>query len=304
MSNNDNGSLGRAFAPGQREEVKRDVRSELRLPLQQGRWLLVIGLLVFGVAMVDLLIVGPLAGFLAVLMAALAISAYALWLARQREDGGMILGAILLGVTLVTAWLATGWEITEAYWPPIRIYWPLWAKVTALGASFVVLTVLALLGYRFAYEVVDPNWPPTKMQIPAEYGPAWPWTPWDRGVPEVEVLERVVSRPVPVSGNNTISSPQQAGGDGRVFTESRTLIAPSGNEVPVTAVAEFVHKMNHIGADFRAWKRRGWKYDLWRDVVDLAAMFGAVSKREGRTKTRVLTDDEAKVLERVRAALE
>ena len=165
------------------------------------------------------------------------------------------------------------------------------------SAGFVYASYLVL--YRFGYEIPDPRWPPVVETRPAN----GPWIP-GRRVIDASVLEapepevRTVPRPYAV---NTTANVTDDLDPARVDI-GKTVMAPSGREVAVKDLVDFVKFAPIYGATFRPWKERGWAHNRWKDVVRVWQIYGVVSANGERTTTEIIVTDLKEALTKLSSA--
>ena len=141
----------------------------------------------------------------------------------------------------------------------------------------------------------------------------WPWNQpevieeWEEeAVPSSPQIEQL-PRPVPNYGMRGVELMERV--DTGLYDR---VVAPSGRVVSVLTLLEFAHLAPRIGAVFETWKgrtasengKREWDLELWRDVVDLWAIFGVVTERKPKTKTKVLVRDPVEAEMRLRGVLD
>jgi len=165
IGNDHDGIIG----PRGQIEIKRGgMGDELRLPLAQGLWLALIGMIALVMVMADMVLIGPVSGVLIGVVIILALW----WLGFRWIEHY----ATLLAIGLVIAWLMLGGRAVIAIWPEalLTLHLPPWATILGLLLSVPVLAGCGLVIYRLAYEIVDPWWPPPLAQRTPDFGIAWP----------------------------------------------------------------------------------------------------------------------------------
>jgi hypothetical protein len=292
--------------PGQREVSAGGIEREYKLVVKHTLLLLAyVMLLIFPVLVVDILIIGPALGYAIIALGILYASARVLNSFRSWN-------VVVIGVLATSAWLAFGYDLVDSWWWIARCDWPLRNKLLFITWTGSGLVVLWLAVFRSSYEIVDPNWSPTISVRPADWGILWPWNQPVEVVeeepestqPQVEQLPR----PVPNFGSRDIE-PSVPTDDGQYDR----VIAPSGRVVRVSTLLEFAALAPKLGTAFTGvWKGRlvqeddknVWDLDLWQDVVDTWALFGVVTERQERTKTRVLVGDPREAAARLATVLD
>lgn len=222
---------------------------------------------------------------------------------------------MLLALT-AAVWIAYGGSALETVWPlpfgwkPYNLKW--YWQLALLAPSAVWWTVRTSVDWRLNNEITDPNWPAPIHPRAAYYGPARPSGSYDvppEGVePPPPQPTGSVPRPVRFGESSALKLPRSEieealrgslGGNGNGNTENvmRPLRAvrvaspsPDGGVVRYADLVTFARQIPHVGATYSSWDDR-WDHDYWADVVDICAEFGIVSRREPKTKTRVLIDD-------------
>jgi len=156
------------FGRGQIEIRRTGGKEELGLPLSQAKWFAFIGVCALFVLLVDAVIVGPMFG-----VVGMSIVLVALWWVGLRYVGHY---STLVALGIGAAWLVTGYGIVSSVWPAplLRVSFQPWVIGLVLLVSIPLLTGCSLIMYRLAYEIIDPNWPPTLAQRDPGAGIAWP----------------------------------------------------------------------------------------------------------------------------------
>lgn len=166
MSDKDPGGI---IGPRGQIEIKRGgIGEELKLPLAQGLFLALTGIIALAIVLADMVLVGPASG---IFIGALII--VVLWWISFRwvEHYATIVAGVLL-----LAWLVAGQGTVISIWPSalLELQLPPWGIVLGLLLSAPVLVGCGLVIYRLAYEIVDPWWPPPLAQRTPDFGIAWP----------------------------------------------------------------------------------------------------------------------------------
>lgn len=254
-------------------------------------------------------------------LALLVLSAVLLLKATQGDtddplDEGVapnVLAVLLILLAIATAgWMAWGAAQLETVWPaPFhwRPYTMIWYwQLALLAPSLVWLSVRSLIDWRLSNEVTDPNWPAPINPRAAYYGPARPRGSYDvppegqeppppqpqgslprpvrwgengaRQLPRSEIEDALRRR---LNGDTSNINPMTA-------LESIWVSSPDGTRVRFADLVAFVRQIPNIGATYSSWQDR-WDPVYWGAVVDTAAVFGIVSEREEKKKTRVLIED-------------
>ena len=100
---------------------------------------------------------------------------------------GILLAVVPLAV-FWWAWSNWGQEwvsyLWYKFWPIFQVWkWeicvpcarpPLWLVLLVIPSTIGTYQALGLLGFRFGYEITDPNWPPTNTEKPWDAGPYHP----------------------------------------------------------------------------------------------------------------------------------
>jgi hypothetical protein len=292
--------------PGQRESRRVDERSEFRLILKQWAGAIVLFALSFLLIVANVLIIGPLVGYIAGIIALFLILIYSYAAVYQQDQPIPTLVAVV-GLSIFGFWILAGHTITERFWWPIRCVWEPRNKLlfVIFSTPFILLSFLPI--YRFAQEIIDPNWSPTIQIRPAEWGVMWPWSrpliedeePEPHKLPEPEI--RHIPRPyqIPTDGTSRTVTDDL---DASQVDENKSVIAPSGREVAVKDLVKFVKLAPISGATFRPWQKRRWKYDRWKDVVDIWKIYGVVNSNGERSTTQIVITDLREALERLSSA--
>lgn len=276
-------------ATGQVEIRHAGEKAELYTPIKQALYLFGAGAVVLAIVLVDAMLIGPASGFVLGLLVIVVLGVWS-WRYLPPADG---MAKILSRLTLasgVAGWFVWGWEMVNAIWPPWRPVLETWQLILALSFSAVVLAPVGLLVYRLAYEIVDPNWSPTRTAAPAANGPAWPWV----NLSEPPALEpesqvRDVTRLITV----TQPTPRQ---------QRRWVQGPSGQLLPADQLRTMIEGATTRGLGVRAWQDRGGGRTEWENGRDVLADLGIATVREERAAGELLVDvDEA--LDLLREAL-
>jgi hypothetical protein len=268
-----------------------DETTELRLPLQQGFWLAVVLIIALTTLALDVLVIGPLVGVAAVL----AILVYAV--ARITVVFGRWAG--LVSAIPGVLWCLYGGRVIDKVWPPIEVGAPLWLIFAVLAYSIPVYFACALVSYRMAYEIVDPNWPPTLTPRRPELGVTWPRARLQLMPAQV----REVPRPVIINGNR---NKLEAGPDvvaGIAESVGPTVMSPVGVEVIVNDVVQYLRKGPKIGTSSRVWEEEAdWDWDYWNGVVRLLEQLCILGRIESRKKPKFIIEDFDEMMRRVSLA--
>jgi len=294
--------------PGQRETRRSDSRSDFDLPLKQWAGVIVLATLSFLLVVANVLIIGPLVGYVAGIVTFAVIALYGYAIVHEQRQPIPALVAVV-SVALLGFWILAGYGIADRWWWDARCEWETRNKLLFVSFSGIFLICTFLPIYRFAQEVVDPNWSPTITIRPAEWGILWPWAriPDDDVEPEVIEIEREVVRdvPRPYQVQNENGSQKLVDNlDASRVDRGKTVIAPSGNEVSVKNLVDFVKFAPVYGATFRPWKNRGWKHEQWKDVVRVWQVYGVVSANGERTTTELIITDLREALTRLSSAFD
>lgn len=298
-----------AIFPGQRETRRADEKTDYTLILKQWRGTIVLMVLSFLLVIANVLIIGPSLGYVVGIAAFIYVALWLRALTMNAPHDGIIAVGILIGIAMILVWLVFGYEMVELVWWDVRSDWEPRNKLLVIAFSGLFLSLTFLPIYRFAQEIVDPNWSPTISIRPAEWGPMWPFKniPMD-GEAEVRVVERDVIREVPRPYSIGARSTQVVTDDldaSRV-DENKTVQAPSGREVTVRDLVDFVKLGAISGATFRkgGWKNRGWKHDRWKDVIEVWKIYGVVNANGERSTTQLVVTDLREVLTRLSSAFD
>lgn len=292
--------------PGQRETRRSDSKSDYILPLKQWGAAIVLITLSFLLIVANVLIIGPLVGYVVGVITFLLAALYGYAIVHGQEQPIPALVAIV-GLVLLGFWIIAGYGITDRFWWDARCNWEPRNKLLFVTFSSLFLICTTLPIYRFAQEVVDPNWSPTITIRPAEWGVLWPWFKPPSEEPEVIEVEREVvkevPRPVPSNGHKAIVDNLDAQ---RVNNNSdKTVMAPSGRQAKVKNLVTFIRQSPIHGTSYnKVWKKRKWDYDTWCDVVDVWARYGVLSERKDRTPTKILISDFTKAMELLSSAFD
>lgn len=294
------GGFGQA---GQREGSRRDIDTDYKLVRKQSDHSVLLWTGIFLALFAVVLIIGPLVGYVAGILA-LGYVALLIISFTHREQNPLPAIGVLSGMAMVIVWLFFGYGIIDRFWwVELRCDWE---------ARWKLVLVLFLLGlaviwffnlYRFAYEVVDPNSQPTVSPRPPGWGIMWPFKqPPPEGEVRVKEVVRDVVRDVPRPyAMGTVNTPTDNLDAARV-DEGKTVMAPSGREVAVKDLIDFVKFAPNTGATFRPWKDRGWKHNQWKDVVRVWQIYGVVSANGERTTTEIVVTDLREALTRLSSA--
>ena len=263
--------------------------TELGLPLRQSAWLVVICSIAILTFFGDTILVGPWVGVIAVALILLRI---ALWVYLAYG-----LKWELAVVPFVILWGRFGYGLVNSVWIPLRPELPGWATVILLSLSVPVYAACYLVGYRMAFEIVDPNWTPPIMPRRPEAGVSWPNTQF--GLPQVVVRE--VPRPVIVNGH---SEEEESGEEPQLPPPQATVMSPSGIEVSVSNVVHFVRQAPRIGTSSRIWEAEaGWKWKEWHSIVALLEQLGILTHK-GKSQPKFLVTDFGEQMRRIAKATE
>lgn len=242
-------------------------------------------------------------------------AALVVMIARDREEDPLpdsVAVVLLVLLALVTAaWVAAGGELLETIWPvpwgfrPYRIIW--YWQLALLVPSLAWLSLGSVVDYRLTYELTDPNWPPPVKARESWVGPGGPGRLFDvppEGVsPEREPVG-TVPRPVrygdegayrlsPVeieaALNGRLGMGSRSENAGRALETVRVATA-DGETVRYGDLVRFVRQIPVRGAAYGNWGDL-WDHEYWGRIVDVCSVFGIVSKRAERQKTRVLIED-------------
>lgn len=291
--------------PGQRETRRSDSKSDYTLPLKQWAAVIVLLTLSFLLIVANVLIIGPLVGYIAGIITFIIVLMYGYSIVWDKEQPLPALVAII-GLTLLGFWIVAGYGITDRFWWSVRCTWEPRNKLLFIAFSALFLICTSLPIYRFAQEVVDPNWSPTITIRPAEWGVMWPWTkPQSESEPEVvEVeVERIKEVPRPYQVPNENGSQKLTDNlDASRVEENKSVVAPSGREVSVKDLIDFVKLGSISGATYREWKKRDWKHQRWKDVIDVWKIYGVVAANGERSTTEIVVKDLKEALTRLSSA--
>lgn len=287
--------------PGQRQTVRATPETEHGLPLKQLGALIVLGTAMLGLAVANVLIIGPYLGWSTGLVLAFAAALWLRALTGEEKPPVDSIG-VAVGVAFIVVWLVFGLGWVELIWWDVRCEWEARNKALFLALSVVIEAALALGVYRFSYEVIDPNWPPTiGIRLP-ELGVMWPGANkvFNEGdEDEVEVVVKGLPRPFRVNSSSDI--PQELDAD-KVPPRGKIFAPSSGNIVDVRDLVNFVKLAPISGATFRPWKKRGWEHQQWKDVVDTWRFYGVVKSDGERSATKMLITDKKEALRRLSSA--
>jgi len=201
----------------------------------------------------------------------------------------------------VILWGRFGYGLVNSVWIPLRPELPGWATVILLSLSIPVYAACYLVGYRMAFEIVDPNWTPPIMPRRPEAGVSWPNTRF--GIPQVVVRE--VPRPVVINGNGyseTIEE-EQPPSLPEWKTLGATVMSPSGIEVLVSDAVHFIRQAPKIGTSSRIWKKEAsWKWEEWNAIITLLEQLGILA-RKGKSAPRFLVSDFSEQMRRIAKAV-
>jgi hypothetical protein len=298
------GDLG---LPGQRQTVRATPETEYKLPLKQLGALIVMGVAMLGLAVANVLIIGPWLGWSAGLVLAFSI---ALWLRALTAEQPPPVDAIgiAVGVALVAIWMAWGLGWVELMWWDARCDWPARNKALFVALSAVIEAALALGVYRFAYEIVDPNWPPTiGIRLP-ELGVMWPGSNKvfvDDEEPETVEVTKEVIRPIPSFGEAHVT-PETPLDPERVKGNTHKMMrAPSGRDVLVSDLVTFARLAPTLGTSYQGvWSGRDWAHEQWQDVVDVWHQYGVAGERQPRKTVELHVTDFTEAMRRLSSAFD
>lgn len=305
--------IGAYGLPGQRELVRADERSDYTLVLKQWSALTVYLTFAFLLAVINILIIGPWLGFSAGLICSLTFS---IWLKAATKKKPIWFIGIIVGISVIVIWLTFGMELVELFWWDVRCNWEPRNKALFSGFSVLMLCATGLPLYRFAYEIIDPRWPPTIGIRDAEWGPMWPWASIPQEVGEAKTIRqevvREVPRPIPTPADgHTRVLPEQPPDPARVERNGdKTMIAPSGREVRVSDLVSFIRLAPTLKPTFRSWNKRKrldgteWDKDTWDDVTAVWGQYGVVAKGGERETTRLLVNDFTEAMGRLSSAFD
>ncbi len=265
--------------------------TELGLPLRQSAWLVVICSIAILTFFGDTILIGPWVGVIAVALILLRI---ALWVYLAYG-----LKWELAVVPFMILWGRFGYGLVNSVWIPLRPELPGWATVILLSLSVPVYAACYLVGYRMAFEIVDPNWTPPIMPRRPEAGVFWPNTQF--GLPQVVVRE--VPRPFAIN-QRELSGESEAPEEEPQMPEQRTLISPSGEEILVNDLVRYIRQAPKIGADSRTWKNTAnWTWKYWQGIVGLLEQMQILTHK-GKSKPRFLVNDFSEQMRRIAKAAE
>lgn len=299
--------------PGQRSIIHEGMAREYTLVVRHTKLLLFyVMCLVFPAVVANTLIIGPSLGYAAVAVGIL----WGIVKVQEALEGTPRWAVVALGASATMLWLFAGFDLVDSWWWSVRCNWHVRNKLLFLLWTGGGLFVLWLACFRSSYEIVEANWAPTISIRPWDWGILWPWNQprqtqeedWEEeeASPRSPPIEQL-PRPVPNYGSRGVEATERI--DSGLYDR---VVAPSGRTVQVTTLLEFAGLAPKIGAVFESWKGRRvsdngkveWDLGLWQDVVDTWAIFGVVTERQHRTKTRVLVSDPREAAARLREILD
>jgi hypothetical protein len=285
-------SLGPEGLGGVSRQVETKVSStasELTLPIKHSVFLVAICFVAILMLFADVILIGPWVG---VIVVALILLRIALWVYLAYG-----LKWELAVVPFVILWGRFGYGLVNSVWIPFRPELPGWATVILLSLSVPVYAACYLVGYRMAFEIVDPNWTPPIMPRRPEAGVAWPSARF--AIPQVVVRE--VPRPFAINQRELSGESEEAEGEPQM-PEQPTLISPSGEEIMVNDLVRYVRQAPKIGTDKRTWKNSAnWTWKYWNGVVGL---LGQMQILTCNGKTRFIVTDFNEQMRRISKAAE